>query len=417
MPSVFVSAASGRTLARAVAEATQRRLSCASHPARWTAKTSLAASAFAACVAAAAVLSLVLAHAAPLTVARRARADAAGASSSGSVSNRAPRGTASRAWRRWRRARERARTWCFRRARMKRRNPRRRHGTARTTCARCAWDEHDEGDEIRELECEHAFHKTCIDEWLTTKRAFCPCCKHSIVPRGAAERGRAGVGGSGAAPGAGVRRRHRRGRGAPTVPRARRAGTGRGRGRDAVAGAPRDVFASGRTSPDEEEARDDATVPLRGEWGRPRGRVKIERQRRVRLGGPFMRPEPRETEDDENENENENETPKTTAAACRQWRRWGGGRRDRGVRLCVSSRREGDAENARAAMLAIVFCVVKRSQSERQAQTARSPRSVTTDRPDVFFFFFCHAGAPVGARKRLRRHFAPVLRDGPSANA
>ena len=87
-------------------------------------------------------------------------------------------------------------------------------------CTVCL-DEYEEGDEIRELECEHAFHKTCIDEWLTTKRACCPCCKHSLVPAPAPS------GDARDAPGTPPRRRRRgrrgRGRGAGTERAAARA--------------------------------------------------------------------------------------------------------------------------------------------------------------------------------------------------
>ena len=47
-------------------------------------------------------------------------------------------------------------------------------------CTVCL-DEYAPGDVIRELECEHAFHKKCVDEWLTTKKSSCPMCKHSLV--------------------------------------------------------------------------------------------------------------------------------------------------------------------------------------------------------------------------------------------
>ena len=33
-----------------------------------------------------------------------------------------------------------------------------------------------EGEEIRELECRHTFHKICIDKWLVLQR-FCPYCR------------------------------------------------------------------------------------------------------------------------------------------------------------------------------------------------------------------------------------------------
>ena len=43
------------------------------------------------------------------------------------------------------------------------------------TCAVCIED-YESGDELRALDCGHAFHKDCIDPWLITKRACCPVC-------------------------------------------------------------------------------------------------------------------------------------------------------------------------------------------------------------------------------------------------
>lgn len=44
------------------------------------------------------------------------------------------------------------------------------------TCAICI-EQLEEDDEIRGLTCGHAFHCTCVDVWLTTRRAICPLCK------------------------------------------------------------------------------------------------------------------------------------------------------------------------------------------------------------------------------------------------
>lgn len=43
-------------------------------------------------------------------------------------------------------------------------------------CAICL-DTIDEDDDIRGLTCGHAFHASCVDPWLTSRRACCPLCK------------------------------------------------------------------------------------------------------------------------------------------------------------------------------------------------------------------------------------------------
>ncbi|KAF9117177.1 hypothetical protein BGX27_000026 [Mortierella sp. AM989] len=45
-------------------------------------------------------------------------------------------------------------------------------------CAICLFDFED-GDELRHLYCDHFFHRSCVDRWLT-KNAFCPKCKRGI---------------------------------------------------------------------------------------------------------------------------------------------------------------------------------------------------------------------------------------------
>lgn len=43
-------------------------------------------------------------------------------------------------------------------------------------CAICI-DTIDDDDDVRGLTCGHAFHASCVDPWLTSRRACCPLCK------------------------------------------------------------------------------------------------------------------------------------------------------------------------------------------------------------------------------------------------
>jgi hypothetical protein len=49
-----------------------------------------------------------------------------------------------------------------------------------TECAICL-EEYMEGDHLRTLPCKHEFHRSCIDNWLTEQKKWCPLCKHDIT--------------------------------------------------------------------------------------------------------------------------------------------------------------------------------------------------------------------------------------------
>ncbi|XP_039026517.1 probable E3 ubiquitin-protein ligase RHA1A [Hibiscus syriacus] len=40
----------------------------------------------------------------------------------------------------------------------------------------------DEDDEIRELTCDHLFHRVCLDRWAGYRRSTCPICRTSLSP-------------------------------------------------------------------------------------------------------------------------------------------------------------------------------------------------------------------------------------------
>ncbi|CAI5486257.1 unnamed protein product [Closterium sp. Naga37s-1] len=49
------------------------------------------------------------------------------------------------------------------------------------TCAICLED-YEWGDRLRLLPCSHEFHVDCVDQWLSTRRLFCPVCKRDAHP-------------------------------------------------------------------------------------------------------------------------------------------------------------------------------------------------------------------------------------------
>lgn len=48
------------------------------------------------------------------------------------------------------------------------------------TCPICL-EMYQQGDEIETLPCKHEFHKTCVNQWLTTSGRTCPICRNNVV--------------------------------------------------------------------------------------------------------------------------------------------------------------------------------------------------------------------------------------------
>lgn len=48
-------------------------------------------------------------------------------------------------------------------------------------CAVCL-SEFEEGEKVRKLQCNHTFHKDCLDNWLKLCFATCPLCRSKVLP-------------------------------------------------------------------------------------------------------------------------------------------------------------------------------------------------------------------------------------------
>ena len=44
-------------------------------------------------------------------------------------------------------------------------------------------DDYQPEEDIRVMSCRHAFHQTCVDEWLQTGRNNCPACRTTVRPK------------------------------------------------------------------------------------------------------------------------------------------------------------------------------------------------------------------------------------------
>ncbi|XP_043719599.1 E3 ubiquitin-protein ligase RNF181 homolog [Telopea speciosissima] len=40
----------------------------------------------------------------------------------------------------------------------------------------------EDGDQVRELQCKHEFHKDCLDQWLKREQVTCPLCRRYVLP-------------------------------------------------------------------------------------------------------------------------------------------------------------------------------------------------------------------------------------------
>ncbi|WCJ31814.1 RING/U-box superfamily protein [Euphorbia peplus] len=49
-------------------------------------------------------------------------------------------------------------------------------------CAVCLCELSEDESIIRELKCEHMFHKECLDKWLLQCRSNCPLCRSMVLP-------------------------------------------------------------------------------------------------------------------------------------------------------------------------------------------------------------------------------------------
>ncbi|KAL9246691.1 hypothetical protein vseg_020194 [Gypsophila vaccaria] len=50
-------------------------------------------------------------------------------------------------------------------------------------CAVCLC-EYEDGDEVRRMRnCQHVFHRSCVDRWIDHDRDTCPLCRTPLVPK------------------------------------------------------------------------------------------------------------------------------------------------------------------------------------------------------------------------------------------
>ncbi|PON65263.1 43kDa postsynaptic protein [Parasponia andersonii] len=47
---------------------------------------------------------------------------------------------------------------------------------------RVCLSEFEDGERIRKLQCDHVFHKDCLDTWLQQYCATCPLCRSKVLP-------------------------------------------------------------------------------------------------------------------------------------------------------------------------------------------------------------------------------------------